>query len=508
MPPFLSPISKERRALIESWVEKIQEESLPAFSKTVQELSSFVDEDEADLQELSRVIKQDAALSTKILRASNSVYRTRRGRINTISRALVMLGVKEVKKICLSCSLIDGLTEGSPPQEIVDEMSMAFHSATQARLFSLLRGDPHSEEVFLSALMMNIGPLAIWKVAHTEMEEIKALVKSEECPLEEAEEKIFGFILAELSRVLAEKWKLNEFLLLSKEPNEKEENRFKEITLSTALARALPFGWESKVVNGVLVSIQQSIKASPEAILSVLKDASREMVEMATSFGISPTTEPIDGIPESIEATKQFSEQQQKETTVQEIEPYLPVQPNPNFQLESLRNLSSLMASGANPTMYILHTVGGLHRGVGLDRVLFSILNDTRTTLSARLAVGPENEELREQFSFQIQEEQHSFLRELFQENEPFWRQNTEVNQSLPSGSDCATKLLHAEDYFLAPVVVSKKWVGMFYADMLPSGRSLTSELFDSFNQFTIQATIAFQHFEFSKQAAQMKEDN
>lgn len=498
-------LSKEQ--LIQGWIDKIKSECLPAFSESVQQLSQLANEDEADLEELSKLIKRDAALSTKILRASNGVYRQRRGRTNTISRAIVMLGVKEVKKICLTCSLIEGLSEGNPPSELTDEMAHAFHAATQARLLAIVRGDPYSEEVFLSAMMLNIGPLAIWKVAENEMREVKEIVTNEGCALDEAEHRVFGFTLAELSRALTFEWSLNEFIPITENPTENERKRHDEITLSTSLSRSLAYGWESAPVEKVLLKMEDTLTIAPDAIVACIRDASNEMVEMSASFGINPPLEPISVVPENAtrpttirtieEAAPEPSESQQSEC--EEEEEYIPVQPNQSFQLESLRNLSALMASRAKPTMYVLHAIGGMHRGVGLDRVLFGILNDSRTILSARLAVGPKNKEVRENFVFDVSPEIESLFTLAFQRNIPIWPGADAKKGKLFSGAEVLYERLQCSDFFLAPVVVSQKWVGVFYADMQPSGRPLTAELFDSFNQFAVQATLAFQHFEFAK---------
>lgn len=506
-------MTKSKSDLIQEMVEKIQKDSLPAFSRSVQDITAFSNEDEADLEQLSRTIKKDAALSVQILKACNGVYRTRRGRVNTISRALVMLGVKEVQKICLSCWLIEGLTKGSPPKELTREMSMSFYSATQARLFSLLRGDPYSEEVFLSALMLNIGPLAAWKVAADQMNEVNEIVKNEQCSLKQAEERVFGFSLEELSRALTRTWNLEQFIPITDTPTKKEKLRYLDITLSTQLVRSLPFGWKSEVVGAALDDIENNLSASPDRIEAVIRDAAEDMMEMATSFGIAPIGEVIDEMPEILsERTKVVSidvpadaktleDAEASETPLEEPKStYVPIEPNPEFQLESLQNMSALMMTERKPTMFILHAMGGIHRGLGIDRVLFSLLNDSRTKLSGRIAIGHNKDDLKENFVFDMSSGIESVFMTCFKMGRPLWCSELDDDTKHRLAMDELEERLGATDFFLGPIIVNNKWVGMFYADMAPSERPLTVEAFQGFNQFATQAALAFQHLEFMKQ--------
>lgn len=480
---------------IEEWVETIRDKGLSAFTQSVQQIAELADKDEADLEKLSSMIKQDAGLVTKILRASTSAYRQRRGRINTVSRALVMLGVNEVKKICLTCSLLDGLLDGEPDEELIAAMTQAFNAATQARLLAMARGDTNSEEVFLSALMQNVGPLALWRIASSNAADIQDVMKERHCTTEEAEQEVLGFTLNELSEALATEWNLGEYIPDEGSNNPQEQKRAAEINLSNQLVRTVHLGWESPRVHKILNDMQSKLGIDEQKIGTVISAAARETVATIKSFGVPLRKEFIPKPPPSDEGAENPLVSLVTESTEgsEDLEDFVPPEPDPLVQLEILRELGGLILKQVEPTVFIVRVLEAMHRGIGLDRIVFALLNDSRNSLMARLAYGPEQQQLRLAFSFPVSTDPLDVFPHVFESGEPFWLFNcpTDLREDLDLGR--LPEVVGEGDFFLAPIVIGDKWLGVFYADRRPSQRDLTDEDFRAFNQFAMQAILAFQ---------------
>ncbi len=58
-------------------------------------------------RELKEIIKADPAIAVQVLRISNSAYFGQRARIQNIDRAILLLGVDEIRNICLVICLFD-----------------------------------------------------------------------------------------------------------------------------------------------------------------------------------------------------------------------------------------------------------------------------------------------------------------------------------------------------------------------------------------------------------------
>ncbi|HIO14221.1 MAG TPA: HDOD domain-containing protein [Chromatiales bacterium] len=58
--------------------------------------------------DIAKIILQDASMTTRVLRLANSSYYNPTGQaINSITRAVIRLGSGVLRRVCLSCELIE-----------------------------------------------------------------------------------------------------------------------------------------------------------------------------------------------------------------------------------------------------------------------------------------------------------------------------------------------------------------------------------------------------------------
>lgn len=98
---------------------------------------------------LAQVIKQDVALSYRLLRVVNSAYFGLRYSVNNIRQALAILGMNEVKKWITLISLSE-VVEGKPDELIVTSLARARHLELIAPHVRLLK---KADDLFMVGLM-------------------------------------------------------------------------------------------------------------------------------------------------------------------------------------------------------------------------------------------------------------------------------------------------------------------------------------------------------------------
>ena len=190
-------------------IKKIQQcpnlPSLPSIAVQVLELAGKPD---VDMAEIARVISKDPALSSKILRTVNSSFYGRSQHVGTISQALVILGLQSVKTLVLGFSLVTTLnkTKASGFNHLRYWRRSIF-AATAARTVATKMKLVQQEEVFLAALLQDIGMLVLNQVISAQYGEIsaKAVTHAE---LIKVEQESLGLTHAEVGAILAEQWKL------------------------------------------------------------------------------------------------------------------------------------------------------------------------------------------------------------------------------------------------------------------------------------------------------------
>ncbi|HZZ44332.1 MAG TPA: GGDEF domain-containing protein [Tepidisphaeraceae bacterium] len=179
--------------------------SLPAIAMQVLDLAQ---REEVDIAEIARVISKDPALSSKILRTVNSSFYGRAQSISTISHALVILGLQSVKTLVLGFSLVTNLTKNkSKGFKHLTYWRRSIYAATAARTIANKLNVVQQEEVFLAALLQDIGMLVLDQVLGEEYGAIHEEATSHH-NLVEVERTKLGMTHADVAGILAEMWKL------------------------------------------------------------------------------------------------------------------------------------------------------------------------------------------------------------------------------------------------------------------------------------------------------------
>jgi len=172
-------------------------------------LNAVLTDPDTSANEIAEIVSFDPALAARVLRAVNSAYFGLRGRVDTISKAITMIGTSELHSLVLATSA--ALAFKNISSKLIDMESFWQHSvraALAARGFaesSSLRR--HRERVFLAALMHDVGQLVLYHQLPEVSTRILQQVKAGRAQ-DEAEHELLGFSHAEVGALLLERWNL------------------------------------------------------------------------------------------------------------------------------------------------------------------------------------------------------------------------------------------------------------------------------------------------------------
>ena len=121
---------------------------------------------EIDLRAVADAVSQDPAIAAKIMRISNSALYARRRKSSNLRQALVVLGLNATLTLALSFTLVGALSK-NPARgfDFQGYWRRGVLSGVWAKLLASEIGRRDAEEIFLAALLQDIGMLAIDKVA-------------------------------------------------------------------------------------------------------------------------------------------------------------------------------------------------------------------------------------------------------------------------------------------------------------------------------------------------------
>lgn len=168
----------------------------------------------ASAQDLIEVIELDANLTATVLRLANSALYGSRGKVETLTRAVALIGHNALRDLVLATAAVN--TFRDIPAEFVDMDTFWDNSATSAVLARLLADRLRmrdGESLFLAGLLLGVGRLVFYVRRPVQYRE--ALEHAREISLADAERRVFGFSHAELGAALLESWGLPEKLTLA-----------------------------------------------------------------------------------------------------------------------------------------------------------------------------------------------------------------------------------------------------------------------------------------------------
>lgn len=499
-PPAAS--GKTPRSLVE-WIEKLSDKGMPVFAKTVKDIAGVAADRESSAAELSRVILQDAAMTARLLRVANSpmysMSLSGRG-ISTVSRAVILLGFDTVRSLCLSIAVIDALSNSAQKTRVAEHMARAFHAAVQARSFAVKRRDPSPEEVFIATLLCNIGDLAFWSMQSDSVPKLDAALRRPGYDHARAEREVLGFELDQLGLGLARKWQLGKLLENTLENKGDSNPRVGSVRMAQELARKAEQGWDSPEVKHFMGRMAEALYMPLEDVTKLVHENANEAAKAAHYFGGGRAAEHIPLPDAQHKADAQHKMAAQHKADPQRLGAVLRhddakaqfIAPDPLLQLTILRELSSMMDGQHDINLLLEMVLEGISRGIGMDRALFAMLNAERTRLRARYALGWDKDDMREHFLFDISPLKANVFSHALEARQPLWFGGPDADPRLAKLiTPEVRELTGAAQFFVMPVEINGRSIGLFYADRKSSGRALEEDSYQAFRHFCQQANLA-----------------
>lgn len=279
--------------LIEQVLECKELPSLPAIAAQVIELTS---DEQVSMDELAQTITNDQGLAAKILRTINSSFYGLREPVSTIKRAVVLMGLKPVKTLALSFSLVTAIKENQDPKFDYDAYwRRGLYTGIAARvLLESVGNRDHAEEAFLGGLLQDVGMLALHRVLGDKYLAILTQTNGDHRSLASLELEHFETQHTDIGAMLCERWKLPEQLVT---PVKYHERPTAAPPSSAEIVRAVAIG---NLIHDVLTSkhaaepMKDAYKRAErwfglrtDAVDDIIRRTSEAAGELASLFEIS-----------------------------------------------------------------------------------------------------------------------------------------------------------------------------------------------------------------------------
>ncbi len=471
---------------IAGWVSRLSEEEMPIFAQTVAEVNRILGKEEYSSLALGRVILQDPSMTAKVLKLANSVFYNPGGTpINTVSRAVVVLGFNAVQAICISIAVIESLLRGPVKQRVQRELARSIHAASQARNLAHSMKDSAGEEVFIAALLMNLGQMAFWCFSGAEGEVLDAaLSDAKDTDPAEVEKRVLGFKLIHLTAALAKEWKLTPLVDEALKGKATKDPKARCIDIGHQIARESENGWTTPEMKKVATEAAKILNMNVNEVGVLFQSVAETAVTTAKAMGASVAAKMI----------PMFRKGESSPESVWDAPPEEWTQPDPMLQLRILREITSMMMTKPDINVVLEMVLEGIHRGVGMDRTVLAMVAPRRTLVKAKFVLGKERIKFTERFQFELGTRPQNLFSSLMDKPRSVWLAdyNDPEFDGLIFGSIFET--ISRTTFFAEPVIFAGQTIGIFYADRFPSKRELDIDSFEGFKLFVHQANLGLDH--------------
>jgi putative nucleotidyltransferase with HDIG domain len=187
---------------------------LPSLPVAIAPVISYLQQpiDSLQINEVVRLIEQDESLTAQCLQLSNSPLFGRWQPVETVRGAVVSLGMRRMREITTSCSLIN-LTPRDCPIDPTIFWEHSLGVALACRYFAREIGYVDPDKAYLAGLLHDFGVVMSFWVAPKEFALAFSKAAHEHVSLQEAEKDILGIAHTEVGKVLAEKWNMSSDLI-------------------------------------------------------------------------------------------------------------------------------------------------------------------------------------------------------------------------------------------------------------------------------------------------------
>ncbi|MBC7502726.1 MAG: HDOD domain-containing protein [Herminiimonas sp.] len=192
------------------WSRIRQRGNLPGFSKVVSAVLGAMRGDDDREFSMTKTVLSDPALTQRVLRLANSAMYSVFGQgINTVSKAVIVLGTESIGHLALGLKLIDGLSSASSDSDSArDEMEKAVFAGHIARQVTATASARDVEEAVVCSMLHSLGRMMTAFYLPDQWAIIQAQTAATGEEESEVAQHVLGIGLVELGRCIAERWGL------------------------------------------------------------------------------------------------------------------------------------------------------------------------------------------------------------------------------------------------------------------------------------------------------------
>jgi len=459
----------------------------PALSGIISEINKIVSSESESHSRLAKVILQDFALTNKLLKVVNTAsFGQFGGNINTISKAVVILGFDTVRNIAMTLILLEFLQNKSQALDLKDEVIASFFAGILAAELSGTGRPGEAEEAAICAMFHNLGRLLAKFYFFEESQQVVRLIEDQGISEEQASKKVLGMSYSQLGAGVAESWHFPQRLVagMKKLPADKVNKPIgdvEKLSVTVNLANELcmisaitDVREKSAELKKLCARYEGATQVSEKKLSSALENSLNDLSQRAGFLGIatgkSPLLKKISKWSGQDEPTINLANTVDGVTLLDTVTPEATsqsvVQQDPESILSAgIQDVTNTLVEDYKLNDLLQMVLETIYRSLGFKHTLIFIRDNKQNVMLARSGFGEHIDAILPRLKFPL-----AFVPDVF--HLAIEKGVDIVIEDVQAGtiSDKIPKwyrdTMDAQCFLLLPIMVNKKAIGLIYADM------------------------------------------
>ncbi len=181
---------------------------IASFPAIVARINQAVDDPRGSMDTIARIITEDPSLAARLLKIANSSFYNTPFPVNSISRALTMIGTKQLKDLVAATFVLRMFGKLSKGIDMDAFWRHSIACGVAARVIATARREINVERFYLAGLLHDVGQLVILNQLPEEAGPLLEKSAAEKKPIFTTEREVLGFDHGEVGGRLLQQWRL------------------------------------------------------------------------------------------------------------------------------------------------------------------------------------------------------------------------------------------------------------------------------------------------------------
>ncbi len=255
------------------------------------QINGLVQDPRCSISDIGRVVAQDAGLAARLLRIANSALYAFPSPIETISRAITIIGTRQIRDLTLATSIIEAFCgQGEELLRMEDFWCHNIGCGVTARVIATYRQEPNPERFFVAGLLHDVGRMVLLQQLPDQSRALFHAARQQQRPVWQLEGEFCGCDHSAVGGLLLNRWRLPDSLVepvrWHHQPNQAVRYPLETavIHLADIISHALELGHSGSDYAPPLLADAWQLVALPVSLLSQITAQVERQYEEAVAL--------------------------------------------------------------------------------------------------------------------------------------------------------------------------------------------------------------------------------